>query len=367
MAEFKGIKQVLKAEFEQTVDKVGYIWFVRESTASTTGEVYLGSRLYGTSEPVPSIEGLASEQDVLEAVSGKAETSAVTALATAVEGKQDTLTAGENIVINGNTISATASDPILEESLTVGNPVGYLATGVTYSAGTSIEQILRDMLIASDETLNVTLAVSGNGSSLSDVTGATVTVTYGGQGHVVQNGTIRIPANTQYTVSVSSVNDYDTPADQVYTSVSNGTRNITFTYAKQQGGSPSDVYAYYGSLDEADILVDDVLAQEWDYEPEESEEFSETNIKNKLTKSTAVTNGSRFSFTPATTDTEILVLVPTTYNVAIIDTMNGNRVLTNWFTQTNNVTIDGITYKGYRWYVEAGVQSLSIEITLTNA
>lgn len=47
MANFKGFKQVLKADFNETAEKVGYLWFVRESAESTDGEIYFGSRLYG--------------------------------------------------------------------------------------------------------------------------------------------------------------------------------------------------------------------------------------------------------------------------------------------------------------------------------
>ena len=46
---FKGIKQVLASTYNgtQPEDKVGYLWFVRESTEATEGQIYLGSRLYG--------------------------------------------------------------------------------------------------------------------------------------------------------------------------------------------------------------------------------------------------------------------------------------------------------------------------------
>lgn len=47
MANFKGFKQVLKSDFENESNKVGYLWFVRESAESVEGEIYFGSRLYG--------------------------------------------------------------------------------------------------------------------------------------------------------------------------------------------------------------------------------------------------------------------------------------------------------------------------------
>ena len=50
MKEFKGIKQVLLSTFNNTqdADKIGYLWFVRESTEATVGSIYLGTRQYGS-------------------------------------------------------------------------------------------------------------------------------------------------------------------------------------------------------------------------------------------------------------------------------------------------------------------------------
>lgn len=51
---FKGIQQVTMETFEKTVDKKGYLWFVRESVGENTGlgddkfSIYFGSRCYGS-------------------------------------------------------------------------------------------------------------------------------------------------------------------------------------------------------------------------------------------------------------------------------------------------------------------------------
>lgn len=46
--QFKGFKQVLKSTYNATTtaNKKGYMWFVRESSGSTEGEIYLGTRKY---------------------------------------------------------------------------------------------------------------------------------------------------------------------------------------------------------------------------------------------------------------------------------------------------------------------------------
>ena len=48
---FKGLKSVLKSAYNSTPleEKIGYIWFVRDNKTDDRGEIYLGSRFYGTS------------------------------------------------------------------------------------------------------------------------------------------------------------------------------------------------------------------------------------------------------------------------------------------------------------------------------
>ena len=49
MAQFNGFKQVLLATYEalEASAKTGYVWFVRPDSASTYGDIYVGSRHYG--------------------------------------------------------------------------------------------------------------------------------------------------------------------------------------------------------------------------------------------------------------------------------------------------------------------------------
>lgn len=48
---FKGIKTVLRESFDKLnkTEKIGYIWFVRNDSNDERGDIYLGSRYYGTS------------------------------------------------------------------------------------------------------------------------------------------------------------------------------------------------------------------------------------------------------------------------------------------------------------------------------
>lgn len=47
MANFLGFKQAFRATYENAENKAGYVWFVRESSADTYGDIYVGSRHYG--------------------------------------------------------------------------------------------------------------------------------------------------------------------------------------------------------------------------------------------------------------------------------------------------------------------------------
>lgn len=356
--EFKGIKQVLESTYTgmSAEQKAGYIWFVRESTASTQGKVYLGSRCYGSSEEV----------DVPTTVAELTDSSNYLTTSAASETYQPILSAGTNVTIQGNTISAEGGSPILESAITVGNQVGYLSTGMTYSAGTSIEQILRDMLIDTRETLNITLIASGAGSNNADVQGATITVTYGGESHGYSAG-MKIPAGTEYVVSAGAVTNYATPVSQSFTATTNGVRNVTFEYVYSAQPS-SDVYGYYGTLDEDNLLIDDALATELEYDevyPEE--EFTATNIKSKLTTSSSpIENGSVITFSQVANAIEVLVVIPATFSAAIKNASNSDEDITNAFTIVN-VEIDGIAYKAYRWFFDGGFGSATFKIIVTNS
>ena len=61
-------------------------------------------------------------------------------------GKQDKLTAGDNITIDENNVISSSANTTLGEQLVVTNPVGGIAAGTVYSADTQLVQIIKDML-----------------------------------------------------------------------------------------------------------------------------------------------------------------------------------------------------------------------------
>lgn len=74
MANFKGFKQVLLADFEALGydDKKGYMWFVRENAEAENGAIYFGSRLYGNCSA--DLSGYYTKDEVDAALESKANT-----------------------------------------------------------------------------------------------------------------------------------------------------------------------------------------------------------------------------------------------------------------------------------------------------
>ena len=72
MANFKGFKQVLLADFEALgyEEKKGYMWFVRENAEAENGAIYFGNRLYGNCSA--DLSGYYTKEEVNAALESKA-------------------------------------------------------------------------------------------------------------------------------------------------------------------------------------------------------------------------------------------------------------------------------------------------------
>lgn len=105
---FKGIKQVLADSYNDTVDKKGYLWFVRESADATSGDIYFGTRHYGHFD----------ENEVPKA--------------------------GDDINVTNGKIDVALSEDIKVAGLT--SSCGLINNGDTIAKGTSLLEILTKML-----------------------------------------------------------------------------------------------------------------------------------------------------------------------------------------------------------------------------
>lgn len=140
---FKGIKQTLYETYTglSTAEQVGYLWFVRESSGSTNGDIYLGSRHYGHYN--------ANEQNSIVELIDKvaANTSSIAAIENALKGfKAGTDLAKEEDESGNTVLNVSLSEDIEVAGLNDSYGCGLIKNGNTIKAGTSLSDILKQML-----------------------------------------------------------------------------------------------------------------------------------------------------------------------------------------------------------------------------
>ena len=121
-------------------------------------------------------------------------------------------------------------------------------------------------------------------------------------------------------------------------------------------------YGYYGALTAEYAMYDDEYAT-----PEE--EFNETNIKARLTRTPEEVTVSTIMDIPVSIgDVEVVFVVPSTLSMLEARDTTNDTPYTGYVKTPVNVTIDGKACKAYYIYVEAGwSQDINIRITLQNA
>lgn len=124
-----------------------------------------------------------------------------------------------------------------------------------------------------DETLSINLNTIGSGSSTTDLIGAVVTVTNEDTSETILTTTwsglvitIKIPMNTNYSITVGSVSGYITPASQMYYSSYMGLNDVVFNYASSIGFYIADLSknlytaeTWQEALDDGKVTVNDAL------------------------------------------------------------------------------------------------------------
>ena len=108
--QFKGIKQVLKETYDKAVDKTGYLWFVRPTADAQSGDIYFGTRHYGRFD----------ENEVPKS--------------------------GADIKVTDGKIDVALSEDITVAGLSDEYGCGLIKNGNTIKAGTSLMDIMKQML-----------------------------------------------------------------------------------------------------------------------------------------------------------------------------------------------------------------------------
>lgn len=140
---FKGIKQTLYETYTglSTTEKVGYLWFVRESSDSANGDIYLGSRHYGHYNANEKSTIAKLVEDVAT------NTSSITAIEKTLDGfKAGTDLAKEKDESGNAVLNVSLSEDIEVAGLNDTYGCGLIKNGNTIKAGTSLSDILKQML-----------------------------------------------------------------------------------------------------------------------------------------------------------------------------------------------------------------------------
>lgn len=108
--QFKGIKQVLKETYDNAADKTGYLWFVRPTADAQSGDIYFGTRHYGNF----------NENEITKA--------------------------GKDLKVTDGKIDVALSEDITVAGLSDEYGCGLIKNGNTIKAGTSLMDIMKQML-----------------------------------------------------------------------------------------------------------------------------------------------------------------------------------------------------------------------------
>lgn len=132
--QFKGIKQVLKETYDNAADKAGYLWFVRPTADAQSGDIYFGTRHYGRFD----------DNEVPKS--------------------------GTDIKVTNGKIDVALSEDITVAGLNDTYGCGLIKNGNTIKAGTSLMDIMKQMLskeinpkAATKPSISISKAASASG------------------------------------------------------------------------------------------------------------------------------------------------------------------------------------------------------------
>lgn len=231
--QFKGIKQVLKETYDNAPDKTGYLWFVRPTADAQSGDIYFGTRHYGRFDdnevPKPGTD--------IKVTNGKIDVALSEDIT--VAGLNDTYGCG--LIKNGNTIKAgTSLMDIMKQMLSKEiNPGAATKPSISISKAASASG-----LHEVGESVNVGTATIGktagefnnNGWTTPAQPAAAFTwsnekmssiLTNGAEGYAAQTDVASIAQGTAKTVkgtnkvTITATADYSAPTNKPITNLKN--------------------------------------------------------------------------------------------------------------------------------------------------
>jgi len=256
---------------------------------------------------------------------------------------------------------------VLTSAITTDIAVGHVSAGTTYAVGTSIEKILRDIFMSNITKENVTLSltVSGEGSSMSDINGAVITVTESGKSPVnyTWNGnpiSVNINDGIVYSVSYGNVSGYNTPTSQSYTAVGQTSRTVSANYEKQQ----ASVKYYYTTAQDEKTVWEVFVDNGW-----VNSGFTATNYDASaltsayFTRSTNPASTSTFNLTIPADTTYISVVIPEGFALSTVKDDRDSDVTDSFNIVQENIMVSNVKYKSHTFRSETGLTQGTFKVT----
>lgn len=402
------------AEAQTYVDKQNFATSEEVASAATAVQAWVDEQKFATLEEVSSaVTEAMEESDYMD------EEAVLAAISSATESKQDVLTAGENITIENNVISAnidvdlddyatkdeltSAATEAAQAAMDYVDGQGFLkeediadaitaatqdfvtqadledakaeaVSAATEAAAEAMEDEgyakADDVATAITESLNTATAYTKN--ALSGITHPEYSLVSASSqqyaavydlkkdGNAIANSAqIRIPKGAQLESElVADVAVGNVSAGTVFaagTSIESILRQI-FTNASGPVGQT--LYGYYGSIGWDDAMYD-----------EDEAPITEAGIKSLCTRSAGdVGVDEPIVFTVQADDYEIIIAVPAIFTVASI--LDIDHAMTPWtqeFELKKQMMMDGINYNIYSYDQDSPLTQFRMQITLQNA
>ena len=342
IGQFKGIKQVTFNAYSEAVSAqtaAGYLWFVRQSSGDTNGDIYFGTRHYGHFNE-DEIKKLTLEEDI---------TTMGVSVGTLSNGSKLAKGASLTDVLKQILIKEIDAAVGAKPSVTIG-VTGVTSSG-TYEVGTSLTATLSHTytdgkFVGADSLYQYDLAAGcAEGATTYKFDATTVTSPHS---LVVTEGSHTFNCATTYGASTASPVKNNGAASAAY--IPDGTAtsgNFEFT---------GKFYGYVGYSTKT-----------------EGSQFDSTSIKNlAAAKQFLTVNGTTTLLSGgATSDgTSIVIAVPAKYKLAEIQNSLGVSILGNFDAPVQVNYTNGETttaYKVYVYPITSGAQVAYKNVTITKA
>lgn len=273
---------------------------------------------------------------------------------------------GTNIDVDGLVISVTGlTSAVLTNGFTTQIGVGFVPSGTTFAAGTSIETILRQIFL--NTSSNMALTVSLSTSDGGDLTSAAPQVTVNQDTRTWEGTplTFLVGDGVPYQISVSNVNGYTTPSPVTgVASSAEVSRSVTMTYNRQVSKKYLMNEVDFNEL--MDLMDEGVIAETpvgMLYPTNFSQQYVSGWQQGTYTGTTV-----SVSATSQEDVNVISIAVPSGYSItSITDEDQAQEILNLFYVQNVNMTINNTPYgKIYSRTVEGGIGSFNYTFNIVS-